>query len=95
MAKALSVSARLDAANSTIAQLEADALARAHEMHALRTRISTLEGELALRPRVSAPTAARLQYLATRNVQREPSDFALRCAAAKALAIAGNKVVRV
>lgn len=95
MAKALSVSARLDAANSTIAQLEADALARAHDMHAMRTRISVLEGELALRPRPSAPTLARLNYLAQRAVPKEPSDFALRCAAAKALAMAGGKAVRV
>lgn len=64
-------------------------------LEAARLRISVLEGELALRPRPSAPTMARLAYLANRAVTREPSDFALRCAAAKALAMSGGKAVRV
>lgn len=68
---------------------------RNDELCAARLRISVLEGELALRPRPSAPTLARLNYLATRAVHKEPSDFALRCAAAKTLAMAGGKAVRV
>lgn len=68
---------------------------RNDETQAQRLRISILEGELALRPRPSAPTLARLNYLAQRAVPKEPSDFALRCAAAKALAMAGGKAVRV
>ena len=65
------------------------------ELMAARARISVLEGELALRPRVSAPTAARLTYLAQLNAPRVQSDFALRCLAAKAQAMAGGKAVRV
>jgi hypothetical protein len=68
---------------------------RNSELESARLRISVLEGELALRPRLSAPTEARLRYLASRNVERAPSDFALRCAAAKAAAMAGGKAVRV
>jgi hypothetical protein len=65
------------------------------ELEAARLRISILEGELALRPRSPAPTPARIAYLARQATPREPSDFALRCAAAKALAMAGGKAVRV
>ena len=68
---------------------------RNSDLEAARLRISILEGELALRPRPSAPTLARLSYLAQRAVTKEPSDFALRCAAAKVLAMAGGKAVRV
>ena len=68
---------------------------RNSELEAARLRISVLEGELALRPRPSAPTLARLNYLANRAIPKEPSDFQLRCAAAKALAMAGGKAVRV
>lgn len=65
------------------------------QLEAARLRISILEGELALRPRPTAPTVARLAYLARLNAPREPSDFALRCQAAKAAAIADGKAVRV
>lgn len=68
---------------------------RNEELVAARLRISVLEGELALRPRPSAPTLARLNYLANRPVPTSPSDFQLRCMAAKAAAIAGHAVVRV
>ena len=68
---------------------------RNSELEAARLRISILEGELALRPRAPAVTPARAAYLAHRAAPREPSDFALRCAAAKAAAMAGGKAVRV
>lgn len=65
------------------------------ELEAARHRISVLEGELALRPRAPAVTPARIAYLAQRATPKEPSDFALRCIAAKALAMADGKAVRV
>ena len=64
------------------------------ELEAARLRISTLEGELALRPRPSQPTMARLAYLA-RTTDKAPSDFALRCMAAKAAAMTSGAAVRV
>ncbi len=69
--------------------------ARNTELADARLRISVLEGELALRPRLLPETTKRLSELAQEGVGKVPSSFAIRCQVARALAKATGLAVRV
>jgi hypothetical protein len=68
---------------------------RIAELETLFANAESARLALAIKLLPAGPTPARIAYLASRNVERAPSDFALRCAIAKAAAMAGGKAVRV
>ncbi len=68
--------------------------ARNTDLEAARVRISILEGELALRPRPSAPTLARLRYLAQRDAAPTGWVRPAWMEAARAQAMATGSVVK-
>lgn len=84
----------------TKAELVALLQERNATIEALRLEVSTLQGSIALRSQPQATTPARAAYLAQRAERAErgaggPTPFQLACAAAKAMALASGRAVRV